>query len=83
MVRCYEPDFETMPVSQINALQSERLVAQVAHVFQNVPYYRGLMEEKGLKPSDIKGRGRTFTSCPLPTKRTCGTPTPTACSPFP
>lgn len=55
MDRCYEPEFETMPVPQIKALQSERLVAQVAHVFQNVPYYRGLMEEKGLAPSDIKG----------------------------
>jgi phenylacetate-CoA ligase len=55
MDRCYEPEIETMPVPQIKALQSERLAAQVAHVFQNVPYYRNLMEEKGLTPAAIKG----------------------------
>lgn len=55
MDRCYEPELETMPVEQIKALQSERLRKQVAHVYANVPYYRNLMEEKGLKPGDIKG----------------------------
>lgn len=55
MDRCYEPELETMPTEQIKALQSERLNRQVAHVYANVPYYRNLMEEKGLKPEDIKG----------------------------
>ena len=36
-------------------LQSERLVKQIKHVWDNVPYYRSLMEEKGLTPDDIKG----------------------------
>ena len=44
-----------MPVEQIKALQSERLVKQVKHVWDNVPYYRAKMEEKGLTPDDIKG----------------------------
>ena len=55
MDRCYQPEIETMPVEEIKKLQSECLVKQVAHVFANVPYYRHLMEEKGLTPADIHG----------------------------
>lgn len=36
-------------------LQSERLVKQVKHVWDNVPYYKKLMEEKGVTPDDIHG----------------------------
>jgi len=53
--RYYQPEIETMPVDQIRALQSERLVKQVKHVWDNVPYYRAKMEEKGVTPDDIKG----------------------------
>ena len=35
-------------------LQSEKLVKQVKHVYENVPYYRDLMEKKGVTPDDIK-----------------------------
>ena len=51
----YQPEMETMPLEQLRALQSERLVKQVQHVWDNVPYYRKLMEEKGVTPADIKG----------------------------
>ncbi|MDO4517260.1 MAG: phenylacetate--CoA ligase [Bacillota bacterium] len=51
----YQPEIETMPQDQLRALQSERLVKQVRHVYDNVPYYRKKMEEKGLTPDDIKG----------------------------
>ena len=44
-----------MPVESIKALQSEKLVKQVKHVYENVPYYRALMDKKGVKPDDIKG----------------------------
>ena len=53
--RYYQPDFETMPVEQIRRLQSEKLVRQVRHVYDNVPYYRDLMDKKGVRPEDIKG----------------------------
>lgn len=43
-----------MPREQLRALQSERLVAQVNHVWNNVSYYRKLMEEKGVVPADIQ-----------------------------
>lgn len=35
-------------------LQDARLVAQVKHVYENVPYYKKLMDEKGVTPDDIK-----------------------------
>ena len=53
--RYYQKEFETMPVEEIKKLQSEKLVKQVKHVYENVPYYRNLMDEKGVTPDDIKG----------------------------
>jgi len=55
MERYYQPEIETMPRDQLTALQNERLVKQVKHVWDNVPYYRKKMEEKGVTPDDIKG----------------------------
>ena len=55
MERYYQKEIETMPREQLRALQSERLVAQVKNVWDNVPYYRKKMEEKGLEPGDIRG----------------------------
>ena len=51
----YQPEIETLPQEEIRALQSERLVKQVRNVYNNVPYYRKKMEEKGVTPDDIKG----------------------------
>ena len=53
--RYYQEQIETMPVEEIKKLQSEKLRKQVKHVYDNVPYYRNLMDEKGVKPEDIKG----------------------------
>ncbi len=52
--RYYQEEIETMPYEQMRALQSERLCKQVRHVWDNVPFYRAKMEEKGLTPDDIK-----------------------------
>ena len=53
--RYYQKEIETMPVEEIKKLQSEKLVKQVKHVYENVPYYRDLMDKKGVKPDDIHG----------------------------
>ena len=53
--RYYQKEIETMPVEDIKKLQSEKLVKQVKHVYENVPYYRDLMDKKGVKPEDIHG----------------------------
>ncbi len=54
MERYYQPEIECASREEIRALQSERLVKQVKHVWDNVPYYRKKMEEKGVSPDDIK-----------------------------
>ena len=51
----YQPEIETMPLEELQKLQSERLVEQVKHVYANVPYYREKMDKMGVKPEDIKG----------------------------
>ncbi|MGN0667109.1 MAG: phenylacetate--CoA ligase family protein [Huintestinicola sp.] len=43
-----------MSREDMKKLQDERLVAQVKHVWDNVPYYRQKMEEKGVTPDDIR-----------------------------
>lgn len=50
----YQPEIECASREQIRAWQDERLVKQVKHVYDNVPYYRKKMEEKGVTPDDIK-----------------------------
>ena len=50
----YQPEIETASYEQIRAIQNEKLVKQVHHVYDSVPYYRSLMDEKGVKPEDIK-----------------------------
>lgn len=55
MKKYYQPEIETMPVDQIKALQSERLVKQVKYVYDNVAFYRDRMDAAGVKPEDIHG----------------------------
>ena len=55
MTKYYQPEIETASREQIKAWQDERLVKQVQHVWDNVPYYRKKMEEKGVTPADIQG----------------------------
>ena len=54
MAKYYQPEIETASREQIKAWQDERLVKQVQHVWDNVPYYRKKMEEKGVTPADIQ-----------------------------
>ena len=51
----YQPEIETMPAEEIKKLQSEKLVKQVKHVYEHVPYYRDMMDKKGVSPDDIHG----------------------------
>ena len=56
MEQYYQPEIETASQEQIKAWQDERLVKQVKHVWDNVPYYRKKMEAQGLTPDDIQSR---------------------------
>ena len=50
----FSPEIETMPVDEIRALQSKRLIKQVRHVYQNVTFYRERMNEAGVKPEQVR-----------------------------
>ncbi len=50
----FQKEIETMPREEMRKLQSEKLVKQVKHVYENVPYYRDLMDKKGVSPDDIQ-----------------------------
>ncbi len=54
MQKYYQQEIECASPEKIRELQNERLVKQVKHVWDNVPYYRKKMEEKGLTPDDVK-----------------------------
>ncbi|MGI6115809.1 MULTISPECIES: phenylacetate--CoA ligase [unclassified Clostridium] len=54
MENYYQPEIECASREQIRAWQDERLVKTVHHVYKNVPYYRNLMDQKGVTPEDIK-----------------------------
>lgn len=54
MSRYYQPEIETASREEIVRIQNEKIVKQVRHVYDNVAYYRNLMDKKGAKPEDIK-----------------------------
>ena len=54
MSNYYQPEIECASVEELKKIQSEKLVAQVKRVYENVKYYRDLMDEKGVTPDDIK-----------------------------
>ncbi len=51
----FQKEIETASREQLKAWQDERLVKQVKNVYDNVPYYRNRMENKGIRPEDIHG----------------------------
>ena len=51
----FQPEIETASRDEILAIQNEKIVKQVKHVYENVKYYRDLMDKKGVKPEDING----------------------------
>lgn len=54
MQNYYQPELECASLDEMKKLQSEKLVKQVKNVYENVKYYRDLMDEKGVTPDDIK-----------------------------
>jgi phenylacetate-CoA ligase len=50
----YNEEFETMPREALEAIQSRRLQATVARVYNTVPFYRKRFDERGLKPEHIR-----------------------------
>ncbi|MBQ4381247.1 MAG: AMP-binding protein, partial [Oscillospiraceae bacterium] len=55
MERYFQPEIECADREELTRIQNERLVKQVQHVWDNVPYYRRKMEAAGVTPGDIHG----------------------------
>ncbi len=51
----WQPEYELMTREQIKEDQSKKLRWQVERMYEKVELFRKRMEEKGLKPEDIKG----------------------------
>lgn len=56
MSKYFQEEIECASREQIGKWQDERLLATVKRVYENVPYYKNLMDVKGVKPEDIKSR---------------------------
>ena len=54
MEHYFQKDIECASREEIVRIQNEKLVEQVKHVWDHVPYYRKKMEEKGVTPEDIR-----------------------------
>ena len=54
MERYYQQEIECASREEIKKIQNEKIVKQVKHVWDNVPYYRKKVEQKGVSPEDIK-----------------------------
>ena len=54
MANYYQKEMECMPREEMKALQNERFMKQMKHVWENVPYYRKKMEDHGVTIDDIK-----------------------------
>ena len=55
MERYYQKEIETASPERIREIQNEKIVRQVRRVYDRVAYYRRLMDEKGVRPEDIRG----------------------------
>ncbi len=54
MANYFQPEIECASRDEMRAIQNEKLVKQVKRVYENVEYYRNLMDQKGVTPDDIK-----------------------------
>lgn len=53
-IKYYQKEFECMDEVELKKLQSERLVKNFRHVYENVEYYRKRCQDAGVSPDDIK-----------------------------
>ena len=52
MGKYFQEDIETASREEIEQWQNEGLVSVVKRVYENVPYYRDLMDKAGVTPDD-------------------------------
>lgn len=50
----WNPEYESMDRESLEELQLRRLQSTVAWVYERVPYYRKALDERGVRPKDIR-----------------------------
>lgn len=65
--RIRDPKIECMSRDEMLTLQGEKLVKQVANVYENVEFYHKKMKELGVEPGDIR-RVEDIVKLPFTTK---------------
>ncbi len=55
MQNYYSPEIETASREEILKIQNKKIKEQVRYVYENVSYYRDLMDKKNVSPDDING----------------------------
>ena len=63
----FNPEIECMSREDMRRLQTERLIEVVKRCYENVPFYRKKMDQKGIRPEDIKSID-DITKLPFTTK---------------
>lgn len=63
----HNPEIECMSREDMRRLQTERLIATVKRCYENVPFYKRKMDQKGIRPEDIKSID-DITKLPFTTK---------------
>ena len=64
----WNPKNETMPRGELEKLQLERLKAQLARVYEKVPFYRHAFQQRGVTPDSINSLA-DLSKLPLTTKQ--------------
>jgi phenylacetate-CoA ligase len=54
MIKYYQKEIETLPLDKMQELQKKRLVEAVHHAYENIPYYRTKLDDKGVSVDQIK-----------------------------
>lgn len=50
----FQPALESMPLSELRQLQSQRLQSLIARLYAKVPFYQQKLDELSVRPDDIK-----------------------------
>ena len=53
-MKYWDERFETMPLEEMRKFQLEHLKKTLKSVYEKIPFYKNMFDEKGVKPDDLK-----------------------------
>jgi phenylacetate-CoA ligase len=51
---CWAPELERAPRDRLEEIQSEKIAAAAAYLYEDSPFYRAKFDEVGLRPTDVR-----------------------------